>query len=136
MPGPAPADPAAAPPPPPGVTPLHLTLTSSAADVAKIMRLFYEHPDFSDETWEKIADSFKNQPAKFRRGLPSGFSDSATVYNKVGWLGDGKGTWNYYSDAAIVNLNNKNYIVVVLNPGKPSDNVTLAQKLEKAFQAQ
>lgn len=96
-------------------------LSSNANDILKIMRLFYTHPDFSDEILVgQMKDSFLNQPITtydWRQGLPSGFSDRTLVYNKVGWdyNPDGK-YWNIYHDVAIVEFpeEDRHYIVVVM----------------------
>ena len=82
------------------------------------MKLYYEHPDFSEETVEKIKDSMLNQPIttyNWRQGLPSGFSNRTKVYDKVGWDWGGK-TWNLYHDTAIVVFPeiNRHFIVTVL----------------------
>ncbi len=94
-------------------------LVSNVRDIAKIMELFYEHPDFNDEVLvERMKDSFLNQPEtiyNWRQGLPSGFSNVAKVYNKVGWEWDGE-RWNIYHDAAIVEFpeDDRHFIVIVM----------------------
>lgn len=104
-------------------------LTSTAGDIAKILMVYYEHKDLSDETWAKIKDSMLNQPKTkveggkdgeendWRQGLPSGFH-TAKVYNKVGWEGSGteKNKWKIYNDAAIVEFpeDNRHFIIVVM----------------------
>ena len=95
-------------------------LVSNVNDIFKIMKLFYEHPDFNDESLvSRMKDSFLNQPITtydWRRGLPSGFSERVNVYNKVGWDYNPNGYWNIYHDAAIVEFpeENRHYIVVVM----------------------
>ncbi|MBQ6375510.1 hypothetical protein IJJ37_01070 [Candidatus Saccharibacteria bacterium] len=102
----------------------HLAATPRA--VMLMMKRFYEHPDFTDEAMvARMWDSFLNQPVvngyDWRQGLPSGFSEAALVYNKVGWQWsqeeDGSnGHWVVYDDAAIVKFPevNRNLIVVVM----------------------
>lgn len=94
------------------------SITSNAEDITKIMKLYYEHPEFSDETVEKIKDSMLNQPIttyNWRQGLPSGFTNRVKVYDKVGWDWGGK-TWNVYHDTAIVVFPeiDRHFIVTVL----------------------
>ena len=102
-----------------GFTNTHVSsIVSNANDITKIMKLYFEHPDFSDATVEKIKDSMLNQPvttSNWRQGLPSGFSNRAEVYDKVGWDWGGK-TWNVYHDTAIVVFPeiNRHFIVTVL----------------------
>ncbi|MBR5027495.1 serine hydrolase [Candidatus Saccharibacteria bacterium] len=94
------------------------SIISNANDITKIMKLYYEHPDFSESTVEKIKDSMLNQPVttyNWRQGLPSGFSSRVNVYDKVGWDWGGK-TWNVYHDTAILEFPeiNRHFIVTVL----------------------
>ena len=96
-------------------------LTSNPEDIMKMMKLFYEHLDIENKALvARMQDSFLNQPKTeydWRQGLPSGFSDSANVYNKVGWEFNPSGNyWNIYHDAAIVEFpeENRNFIVVVM----------------------
>lgn len=101
-------------------------LTSTASDIAKMLKVYYDHEDLSAETYDKIKDSMLNQPKTkvkegnkeiendWRQGLPSGFH-SAKVYNKVGWLGE-KDKWKIYNDAAIIEFpdQKRTFIVVVM----------------------
>ena len=107
-------------------------LTSNVVDVASMLKIYYAHTGLSDELVNKIKDSMLTQPptnkegtcenlCDWRQGLPSGFSDKAKVYNKVGWLHSGRGQiWSYYHDAAIVELPDPttsathHYVVVVM----------------------
>lgn len=85
------------------------SLQTSAADTAIILQKLYDKRDLTQEHTELFLDSLKNQPAKFRVGLPSGFSQSS-VYNKVGW--NEQLEWH---DTAIVTLpNGRSYVVSVL----------------------
>lgn len=101
-------------------------LSSTAGDITKMLKVYYEHDDLSAETYNKIKDSMLNQPKTkskdgdketendWRQGLPSGFR-SAKVYNKVGWLGE-KDKWKIYNDAAIIEFpdQRRTFIVVVM----------------------
>lgn len=96
-------------------------LISNPEDITKMMKLFYEHPDVKNETLvARMKDSFLNQPKteyNWRQGLPSGFSDAANVYDKVGWeFNENENYWNIYHDAAIVEFPEKDrhFIVVVM----------------------
>ena len=99
-------------------------LISNVSDISKIMKRFYEHPDFNGPSFlETMWDSFLVQPTtiyNWRQGLPSGFS-KASVYNKVGWDFNPDGNyWNIYHDAAIVKFpledgTTRDYIVVVMS---------------------
>lgn len=116
-------------------------LSSTAADLTELLKLYYEHPDFSDETWEIIADSMLNQPAtkidsettyNWRQGLPSGFSKQANVYDKVGWAWDADDNiWTTYADAAIVEFpaQNRHYIIVVLTSNLTGRNASTLSNL-------
>jgi len=115
-------------------------LVTTPNDILKIMKMFYEHKEITDETLlARMKDSFLNQPIteyNWRQGLPSGFS-SAKVYNKVGWdyNPDGK-YWNYYHDAAIVEFpgQNRHFIVVVMSSKVPYQRIRqLGADIEKTF---
>jgi hypothetical protein len=88
-------------------------------EIMSIMRRFYQHPGITDAYLiERIKDSFLNQPStiyNWRQGLPSGFSDSVDVYNKVGWEFNGR-SWDIYDDTAILDFKNidRQFIVVVM----------------------
>lgn len=98
-------------------------LTSNVGDIMKILKRFYEHPDFNNtELLSAMWDSFLNQPDttyEWRQGLPRGFT-KASVYNKVGWAYNAAGKyWNIYHDAAIVKFpmedgTTRDFIVVVM----------------------
>ena len=101
-------------------------LVSNPNDILRIMKLFYAHPDIADETLiARMKDSFLNQPPttyNWRQGLPSGFSDSVNVYNKVGWdYNPDGGYWNIYHDAAIVEFPkaNRHFVVIVMTNRVP-----------------
>lgn len=98
-------------------------LVSNASDIMKILKRFYEHPDFKDENLlASMWDSFLNQPDttyEWRQGLPRGFL-KADVYNKVGWAYNTAGKyWDIYHDAAIVKFptedgKTRDFIIVVM----------------------
>ena len=103
------------------------SLSSNPVDIAKMLKLYYEHPDFSDGTYQTILDSMLNQPpvnngncagaCVWRQGLPSGLeNENIKVYDKVGW-DYGNGYWNIYHDAAIVTAGDHHLIVVVMTSG-------------------
>lgn len=118
-------------------------LISNPTDIMKIMKRFYEHPDFDGpEILTVMWDSFLNQPTteyNWRQGLPSGFKE-AEVYNKVGWdyNPDGK-YWNIYHDAAIVKFpledgTTRDFIVVVMTNRVDFKNIKkMGEMLENAF---
>ncbi len=115
-------------------------LVSNSEDIMKIMKRFYEHPDFNDAARiEAMWDSFLVQPEttyNWRQGLPSGFT-KANVYNKVGWeYNPDGGYWNIYHDAAIVNFpeDNRNFIVVVMTNRVPYQQIAkLGTMLEEYY---
>lgn len=115
-------------------------LISNASDIAKMLKIFYEHKEVADETLvAKMMDSFLNQPIttyNWRQGLPSGFS-RARVYNKVGWdYNLNGGYWNIYHDVAIVEFpeENRHFIVVVMTNRVPFQKIKeFGTLLENAF---
>ena len=118
-------------------------LISNPNDIMLIMKRFYEHPDFDNETLLALMwDSFLNQPAtdyEWRQGLPSGFS-KAEVYDKVGWAYNADGRyWDIYHDAAIVKFpiedkKTRDYIVVVMTNKVDCKNIRkLGGELENKF---
>ena len=124
-------------------------LSSTAADLTELLKLYYEHPDLSEENWQKIADSMLNQPPtkidatttyNWRQGLPFGFSNQAKVYDKVGWAWNPESNlWSTYADAAIIEFpeQNRHYTVVVLTsnlPGRTAAAITnLGTRIEDAI---
>ena len=100
------------------------SLTATPSEITAMMKMFYEHIEIEDaDLISKMEDSFLNQPAtdyNWRQGLPSGFSEIAKVYNKVGWNYDAsQRVWTIYDDAAIVEFTEaeRDYIVVVMTSG-------------------
>lgn len=116
-------------------------LLSNAKDVTKMMKIFYEHKDITDEDLvARMKDSFLNQPKTtydWRQGLPSGFSDEVNVYNKVGWdYNADAGYWNIYHDTAIVEFPEKDrhFIVTVMTNKVPYQKIRdLGTMIENAF---
>lgn len=105
-------------------------LVTTAHDSALVLQRLLAQKDLKDPYAAQYLDSMKTQDAKFRRGLPSGFSNS-TVYNKVGWNEDVE--WH---DAAIVKTNNgKTIVAAVLSKNAGYANIAnLGSTLEKALQ--
>lgn len=116
------------------------SLVSTPNDILKMMRIFYEHSDITDESLlAQMKDSFLNQPAteyNWRQGLPSGFAE-ANVYNKVGWDYNPEGRyWNIYHDAAIIEFpeQNRHYIIVVMTNRVPFEKIrALGAAIETEF---
>lgn len=111
-------------------------LYSTASDLTTLLVQYYRHPDLSENSWQAIQDSMLNQPITtydWRRGLPTGFTNSAKVYDKVGWNWTGS-YWSIYNDATIVEFpeQNRHYVMVVLTENLPSETplVQLGQQLE------
>lgn len=81
-------------------------LNTTANDTSVILQKIAKGEGLSKKSQEAFLNSMKDQDAKYRRGLPSGFTKS-TVYNKVGWNEDKE--WH---DTAIVELANGQKIIV------------------------
>ncbi len=119
-------------------------LKSNVTDIYKILKIFYEHRDITDEFLiAQMKDSFLNQPVTtydWRRGLPSGFSKATDVYNKVGWDYDAdKKRWNIYHDASIVEFPdlNRRFIVVVMTNYVSNQSIrNLGTEIEKLVRAE
>jgi beta-lactamase class A len=101
-------------------------LYTSAGDAAIILQRLFEGQDLTKAHRKAFLDSMKDQPATYRRGLPSGFTKS-TVYNKVGW-----NLQKEWHDTAIVTLpNGRSYVVTVLSENVGSSQIkALAQTIE------
>lgn len=113
-------------------------LNSSARDIGALLQLIWQHEDINDEYWQQLLDSMLNQPKTtydWRQGLPAGFSEAVTVYDKVGWYSADGYTWNYFNDAAFVVFpeEDRHYIIVSLIQGSPRAARTLAAQLEAAI---
>jgi beta-lactamase class A len=101
-------------------------LFTSAQDAATILERLFEQQDLTKDHVKLFLDSLKEQPDKYRGGLPSGFSKS-TVYNKVGW--NEQIEWH---DTAIITLpNGRSYIITVLTENVGSSQIkSLGQVIE------
>ncbi len=116
------------------------SLVSNPNDILKMMQIFYNHTDITDEALiARMKDSFLVQPTttyNWRQGLPSGFS-KANVYNKVGWDYNPDGRyWNIYHDAAIVEFpeDNRHFVVVVMTNKVPFQKITeLGRQIENYY---
>lgn len=124
-------------------------LYTTARDTAKMLKIYFEHKDLSDETFARILDSMFNQPTSdpdgncdgacnWRMGTPSGFS-VGNVYNKVGWNYDGA-KWTIFNDAMMIEYPEKNrhFILVALTTNFPStrDLTRLGELVDEALDAQ
>lgn len=105
-------------------------LKTSATDTAKMLARIAKGEDLSESSHTSYLDSMKTQPALYRKGLPSGFSQSVTVYNKVGW--NEQLEWH---DASIVELTDgRKLIIAVLTSGVGSTKIAeLAKSIEATF---
>jgi beta-lactamase class A len=93
-------------------------LETSAGDAAAMLRLLYKGTGLTKASRAAYLDSMEDQPALYRRGLPSGFSKS-TVYDKVGW--NGQVEWH---DAAIITLpGGRSYVISVLSQNVGSSQI-------------
>lgn len=105
-------------------------IQTTALDSALILQKIYGGVGLTAASREAYLDSMKTQDSEFRRGLPSGFVESA-VYNKVGWNLDKE--WH---DSAIVELKDGRVIIVsVLTTSAGYRNIAgFGQALEQALQ--
>ncbi len=125
--------------------------SSTPTEIMKMLKIYYEHQNLSAETYAKILDSMLNQPktdseelcsgtCDWRMGLPSGFSESVKVYNKVGWHAS-ENVWEIYNDAAILSLEDlkRNYLIVVMTENLPVEtsksNISALNSLAKNLEA-
>lgn len=106
-------------------------LTTSAADMTKLLIHLYRHSDLSDTSWRALQDSMLHQSRPdLRQGLPNGFKIAA-VYAKVGFSD------STYNDVALINYpaKNRNFSVVVLTENLPTHQylTQLGEILENYF---
>ena len=102
-------------------------LSTSAADAAIILQRLFERQELTEAHTNLFLDSLKTQDTKYRRGLPTGFTNS-TVYNKVGW--NEQIEWH---DAAIVTLpNGRSYVIAVFTEHVGSANIAALGKTIEA----
>lgn len=122
-----------------------LGLYSTASDLTKLLIHVWQHSDLSDQSWQKLSDSMLYQPPttidsetvyNWRQGLPSGFSDQVSIYDKVGWAWDGE-KWSVYADVSILEFSTKNrhYTAAILTIDLSDTAVltTLSEKIESAI---
>jgi beta-lactamase class A len=103
-------------------------LRTTSEDVAKILVRIATGEGLSADSQANYLDSMKDQEALYRRGLPSGFSSSITVYNKVGW--NEQLEWH---DASIIEfLDGRRLVLSVLTSGVGTANI---KKLAAAIEA-
>lgn len=84
-------------------------ISTTAYDAAIILARIARGEGLTETTQASYLDSMREQDDLYRRGLPSGFSGSVTVYNKVGW--NELVEWH---DAAIVDLPAGNKVIVTV----------------------
>lgn len=106
-------------------------LTTTAFDSSLMLGRIVRSEGLSDVSQAAYLDSMKEQDAIYRRGLPSGFSSSVVVYNKVGW--NEQVEWH---DTAIVEFEDgRKLIVTVLTENVGSANIAkLGTAIEAAVQ--
>lgn len=104
-------------------------ITTTAQDAATLLIRLYERRDLPEDLTALYLDSMETQDALYRRGLPSGMTQS-TVYNKVGW-----NELKEWHDTAIVTLpNNRNYVISLFTENVGTANIReLATLLESAL---
>ncbi|MBQ6130202.1 serine hydrolase [Candidatus Saccharibacteria bacterium] len=107
-------------------------LVTTASDMAKFMTRVYKHKELSEASYAKLADSMLNQPktesedceggvCDWRMGVPAGFSETAKVYNKVGWGWNGI-YWTPWNDVMIVEYPqyNRHFVIAFLSRKFPT----------------
>ncbi len=114
-----------------GMTNTSMTnISTTAFDAMKVLSLVQKGKNLSELSRSNYLDSLLTQDALYRRGLPSGFSDQITVYNKVGW--NEQKEWH---DAAIIeNTEGNKLIITVLSENVGSAKIgNLATSIETAI---
>jgi hypothetical protein len=81
-------------------------ITTTANDASILLGRMLRGEGLSDDSRIAFLDSMKDQEELYRRGLPSGFTQS-TVFNKVGW--NEQVEWH---DTAIVKFADGRYLIV------------------------
>lgn len=122
-----------------------LGLYSTATDLTKLLIHVWEHSDLTSSSWQQLSDSMLNQPPTpidsettydWRQGFPSGFSESVSVYDKVGWQWNQE-QWSTYADAAILDFStlNRHYTAVIIASNLPDSSAlsTLAHTIESVI---
>lgn len=105
------------------------SIRTTAQDVATMLGLIWRGEGLSDQAREQYLDSMREQEVLYRRGLPSGFSEGVSVYNKVGW-----NLSQEWHDGAIVDFGDDRVLVVSLMSENVGMNAiaSLASQLEEA----
>lgn len=114
-------------------------LYSTPADMVKFLRIIWQHPNLSLDSWARLQDSMLDQPLTEsgddpRQGTPSGFT-TARVYAKSGYASDQTtGNWLVYNDALLIDFatENRQYALVVMTENLPD--VTLLRDLGAALE--
>lgn len=103
-------------------------LTTSAHDVALLLQRLAQGQDLSPASNDALLASMKGQ--KYRNGLPKGFGNGVTTYNKVGFNEEKE-----YHDVGIVELaDGRKVIVVALTDSVGVRAISqLAASLQKSF---
>ena len=121
---------------------------STAEDITKMWQLYMNHEHFSAEVLGALLNTLLVQPdvrngncydyCHFRRGLPSGFGDTYSVYNKVGWditgSKNGVDTFAFYHTTALLSRSGRNFIITVFTENLPDPESalkTLGEKIEE-----
>ena len=105
-------------------------LQTTAADTAAILARIARGEGLSESSHAAYLDSMKTQPALYRRGLPSGFSEALTVYNKVGW----NEQLEWHDGAIVERKDGERFILTTLTRSIGSKKIVeLAQNLEAIF---
>ena len=105
-------------------------LSTTAEDTAIMLARIARGEGLSNESQSAYLSSMKDQDSIYRRGLPSGFSDQVTVYNKVGW--NEQLEWH---DASIIELKDgRKLVVAVLTSGIGTKKIIeLGQSIENVI---
>jgi len=92
---------------------------STASDLILFLQHIWQHDDLSLDSWAKLQASMLEPTGEnevdWKQGLPSGFS-TARVYSKASGTQTEFGTWEKYSDIALVDFvkQGRHFAVVVL----------------------
>lgn len=84
-------------------------ITTTAQDTARMLSLIWSGQELSEYARASYLSSMEDQDALYRRGLPSGFSDTVVVYNKVGW-----NLTREWHDGAIVDFGQGRVLVIAV----------------------
>jgi beta-lactamase class A len=104
-------------------------ISTTARDTAQMLALIAQGQGLSSGSQQAYLDSMKDQESLYRRGLPSGFSDSLIVHNKVGW----NEQVEWHDASIIVYPDGRQLIIAVLTESVGSKKIAeLATALEQA----